>query len=91
MFKDGGSISVKCNCQAGIFGQLCKHKLTFLSGDLSLLYDQNQIGQFNNLQELLKDTKIKNMSSELLSIKSVIEEKKKEETRMKKLIEKEIK
>jgi hypothetical protein len=82
---------VKCNCQAGIYGQICKHKLTLLSGDKSLLFDGEQVDKFNNLQELLKETKIKELSYKLISIKREIEEKKKEESRIKKLIEREIK
>ena len=89
--KKEEGLSVKCNCQAGTFGKLCKHKLSLLSGDSSLLFDKNQLEKLNSLQELLKENKIKNMASQLLFIKSEIEQKKKEEGRIKKLIEREIK
>jgi len=39
-FKNiGGSISVKCQCRAGEFTQLCKHKLALVRGDSSILYE----------------------------------------------------
>ena len=33
------TIKVHCNCGAGIFGKLCKHKIAVLSGDSNILID----------------------------------------------------
>ena len=42
---------VVCNCQAGIFGKLCKHKTELLAGDQSRLIDKSEIPR---LEEVLK-------------------------------------
>jgi hypothetical protein len=39
IFSDN-QFTVFCNCQAGIFGKLCKHKIGLLDGDPSLLLDK---------------------------------------------------
>jgi len=33
----GDRLKVRCNCKAGIFGQLCKHKTRLLAGDTSII------------------------------------------------------
>ena len=47
MLKDG-MLRIHCSCPAGIHGQLCKHKISFIEGDRNMLYDSRQ-------QELLDD------------------------------------
>ncbi|MBN2271037.1 MAG: hypothetical protein JXN61_10505 [Sedimentisphaerales bacterium] len=39
---DNGRLSVYCNCKAGIFGQLCKHKTELIGGDESRLFDLSE-------------------------------------------------
>ncbi|RPJ73338.1 MAG: hypothetical protein EHM20_12410 [Alphaproteobacteria bacterium] len=39
---ESGKLFVQCNCKAGIFGQLCKHKTELISGDESRLFDISQ-------------------------------------------------
>lgn len=85
------SLKVRCSCRAGIFGQLCKHKIKFISGDTSLLYDNNQFDEFNRLQELIKKSNLPKLTSQLDSIRLVIEQNKMEEKRIKNLIENELK
>lgn len=38
---DGNELSVSCNCQAGAFGKLCKHKTELLAGNESRLFDNS--------------------------------------------------
>jgi hypothetical protein len=85
------AVSAKCNCRAGIFGKLCKHKLTLLSGDDSLLHDKSNIEDFNKLNELIQQTNLPQLTSQLLTIRSIIETEQREEKKIKSLIEKEIK
>ncbi len=47
---DDRKLRVTCNCKAGIFGKLCKHKLALLRGDADMLF---QIDGETNLKELL--------------------------------------
>ena len=37
---ESGNLRVFCNCQAGSFQQMCKHKIALLKGDRSMLFDQ---------------------------------------------------
>lgn len=39
---DGNQLFVSCNCQAGIFGKLCKHKTELLAGDTTRLFDESE-------------------------------------------------
>lgn len=34
---NGGRLRVLCDCKAGTFGQLCKHKTSLLAGDASII------------------------------------------------------
>ena len=46
-------IKVQCNCKAGIFGQLCKHKLALISADESMLYSSEQKEDLLEVIELM--------------------------------------
>ena len=48
-----GKLTVRCNCRAGIFGQLCKHKTELLAGERSRLYDPSQADELEDVQTLL--------------------------------------
>ena len=37
-----GMLRVHCSCPAGIYGQLCKHKISFIEGDDKMLHDISQ-------------------------------------------------
>lgn len=37
-----GMLRINCSCPAGSFGQLCKHKTSFIEGDDKMLYDISQ-------------------------------------------------
>lgn len=37
-----GMLSIHCSCPAGIYGQLCKHKTSFIEGDNRMLFDISQ-------------------------------------------------
>ena len=39
---EDNKLSVHCNCRAGIFGKLCKHKTELLAGDASRLFDESE-------------------------------------------------
>ncbi len=40
--SDGDSLRVFCHCKAGIQQWVCKHKLAFLRGDASMLFEPTQ-------------------------------------------------
>jgi hypothetical protein len=37
-----GMLCIHCSCPAGIYGQLCKHKISFIEGDDKMLFDISQ-------------------------------------------------
>lgn len=37
-----GMLRIHCSCPAGSFGQLCKHKTSFIEGDDKMLFDISQ-------------------------------------------------
>ena len=42
-----GSLSILCDCPAGIHGQLCKHKLALIGGDNSIYDPDLEAGGFD--------------------------------------------
>jgi uncharacterized Zn finger protein len=62
---DGGKLKVHCDCPAGELGQLCKHKLTLLLGDASMLYATNQSKPFADVTQKVLSTSIPSLIAEL--------------------------
>ena len=48
-----GNLSVECNCKAGIFGQLCKHKTELISGEEARLFDISEKEKMAQLQTIM--------------------------------------
>lgn len=40
--KDGDSLTALCNCPAGTFGNLCKHRVSVLEGDTGSVIDTDK-------------------------------------------------
>ncbi|MCB1864780.1 MAG: hypothetical protein KDG50_05080 [Chromatiales bacterium] len=51
---DGNQLSVYCNCQAGSFGKLCKHKTELLAGDTSRLFDETETSKLEELSRIVQ-------------------------------------
>jgi len=86
-FEISEVIKVSCNCSAGIFGKLCKHKTGLLSGDPSFLYDTTEKSKFNALIEIVRKSEYISLSNEYLSSKKAIETAKNNEKKLKSKIE----
>jgi uncharacterized Zn finger protein len=41
--KDGASLTALCNCPAGTFGNLCKHRVAILDGDGAAAVDDDAV------------------------------------------------
>lgn len=52
-FIEDNKLSVFCNCRAGIFRQLCKHKIELIAGDQSRLFDESEAEQLKELEAVL--------------------------------------
>jgi len=46
-------LRVTCNCKAGIFGQLCKHKTELIAGDADRLHDPSETDKLNIVAALV--------------------------------------
>ncbi len=81
------SIKVTCNCNAGIFGKLCKHKMGLLSGDPSFLFDTTEKLILDELLLIIKRSKFNSLMEELILAKKAVEKAKKQENKIKHSLE----
>lgn len=85
------TIKVNCNCGAGIFGKLCKHKIAVLSGDKNILFNQSDELVLEEINGVISKSDFFNLNSELESAKKEVEIAKKHETKAKNKLETAIK
>ena len=45
-------LSVHCDCEAGKFGQLCKHKTELIAGEQSRLFDETEAPKLRELEAI---------------------------------------
>ena len=83
---DKGKISGSCNCQAGLYGKLCKHLIGLASGDDSLLYDVSQRSEFETVLEVVESTELQHTLSIYNKAKKEMEEAKEKVNRTKSII-----
>lgn len=89
---DGDRLLVFCNCQAGSFGKLCKHKTELLAGDVSRLYDESEEEKLDKLMSLVKRSpEISSLASEIAESEKVIRRKQVEVKKAKREFEKRMK
>jgi len=82
---------VHCNCPAGIYGKLCKHKIGLLDGDSSLLFNKTDYEVLEQIHEVVKKSKYIEIISSYNSIKREIEVAQKKEKKLKEQIEQSLK
>jgi len=80
-------IKVNCNCNAGIFGKLCRHKIGFLELDYSLLYDSKEKHLLDGLEKYIKNSEFPKLIEELNVAKKEILDAKKNEVKLKHRLE----
>jgi hypothetical protein len=85
-FSDN-KFKVHCNCPAGIYGKLCKHKTGLLGGDSSLLFDMTDNETLMQINEVVKNSKYSEIISSYNIIKKEIEVAQKKEKKLKEQIE----
>ena len=87
VFEITETIRVSCNCNAGIFGKLCRHKTGLLSGDSRLLYDLTEEPMLDELISFVTRSEYAKLIEEHLSAKKAIEDAKKHEKKVKHTLE----
>ena len=76
-------LTVFCNCQAGKFRQLCKHKTELIAGDHSRLFDESEISKLKELENIIsKAPELGNIASQIAESEKII---RKEQTKVKKV------
>ena len=70
-------LRVFCNCPAGQFGQLCKHKISFASNDSEMLFDAKQRNELRQVQEWVQSSDLPNLIGGVHQIEKELEELKK--------------
>ena len=70
---EGNLLIVFCNCRAGQFGQLCKHKTELIAGDQSRLFDESEVSKLRELETIISRVPdIKNTSSQIAESEKLI-------------------
>ena len=82
---------VFCSCPAGIHGKLCKHKIGFLAGDFSKLFDKEDEDKLIQVQELVSKTNNCAILITYNKVKAEVEEAQKKEAKIRTEIESAIK
>lgn len=52
--KNKFDLSFYCNCPVGMKSDFCEHKISLVSGDENMLYDENDKESFNTVAEWIK-------------------------------------
>jgi uncharacterized Zn finger protein len=73
LFEITKVIKVGCDCKAGTFGKLCKHKTGFLSGDRSFLYDLTEEEMLEELMTFVKRSEYSRLTNELISADKAVD------------------
>jgi len=76
-------LTVFCDCQAGIHGKLCKHKIGLLAGDFSKLFDNDDKEKLIQIQELVRRTDYHELLKRYNKAKTEVEEAQKREAKIK--------
>lgn len=74
---DRSRVLCGCDCQAGVFGRLCKHKLAILSGDDSVLSDEGEVASLLALTGRLEGSEVVSAVKAFLDAEKQAEEAKK--------------
>lgn len=72
---EGNSLTVTCDCQAGSFGKLCKHKTELIAGDTTRLFDLRDAGKLSDAQKLLvRGEELLTIAAEIARTEKVIKQ-----------------
>jgi len=67
--KDGDSLTALCNCPAGTFGNVCKHRVAILDGDNSAVTDDDR-GKTGIVAQWLAGTDVEAALAELREVEA---------------------
>jgi uncharacterized Zn finger protein len=67
--KDGDSLTALCDCPAGTFGNVCKHRVAILDGDSTAVIDDD-VGKSGTIVEWLAGTDVESALAELREVEA---------------------
>ncbi len=67
--REGDRFVMTCNCEAGIFGTHCKHRIALLDGDYSALRSENT-NDIDHLRAMFQGTEAENYYHALVELES---------------------
>jgi hypothetical protein len=82
-----GTLRIKCDCKAGQFMQLCKHKLMLLCGDDTILYEDFQMDELLFIKEFIKNTGYPELIDKLNATEQLLQEIKRQQRKIKESLE----
>ena len=84
----GADVSCVCDCQAGVFGKMCKHKLAVMSGDKTILLNTEQAPALMSLASRIGTGPVGEAVSDFIDAESAVELAKKRVAAVRKKLEK---
>jgi len=86
--RAGDRVRFTCTCPAGEIGQVCKHRLSLLNGDITRL--MSDTAEVERLRDLVRGSKVEKHFQELENLKSELERLKRLEAAAKKALAREM-
>ena len=71
--RDDSGLSFVCDCPAGNWVRICKHKMAMVSGDDSMLYDEDQRENFKKVMDWVAQSGYPDLMKELKEAKNELE------------------
>src|SRR5262249_21540791 len=80
--RQDNKVRFTCTCQAGLLGQVCKHRTALLNGDVTSVV--NGASEVERLRELVRGSKIEQRLREVAALEAEMEALKRQLTATKK-------
>lgn len=90
IFELNGKISITCDCPAGQFGNMCKHKNKIIDGDTSILFDSQQKSDLDYISKKFEVKGFKDYTTAIEKIEKAIKDLEKEHKKLLKRIQNKI-
>lgn len=81
------TVTVTCDCAAGVLGKLCRHKLALLVGKANEVADNSEREEYSKIQGVLTNNELGNLAKEIDALEKTIAETKSALERAKKRLE----
>ncbi len=87
IFCEDGNVAIFCDCSAGAYGKLCKHKLAVISNDRTDIENQEQNSNFDLAHAWIKSSSLQEMLAEIRAAENEVESAQTKVKKLKKALE----